>query len=101
MKPTSISAEALFEEHRAALHWEWVAGHAHPERRFDEAAVRDARSAADLRTAPQTCIGCHQQDDTHKGQFGAECGACHKTDAAAMAAKAPTKCKECHGGGDE
>jgi HPr kinase/phosphorylase len=48
MKPTSISAEALFEKHRAALHWEWVAGHAHPERRFDEAAVRDARSAADL-----------------------------------------------------
>jgi HPr kinase/phosphorylase len=48
MKPTSISAEALFEEHRTALHWAWVAGHAHPERRFDEAAVRDARSAADL-----------------------------------------------------
>jgi len=48
MKPTSISAEALFEEHRQALHWEWVAGHAHPERRFDEAAVREARSAADL-----------------------------------------------------
>ena len=48
MKPTSISAEALFEEHRAILRWEWVAGHAHPERRFDEAAVRDARSAADL-----------------------------------------------------
>src|SRR5688572_10585475 len=48
MKPTSISAEALFEEHRTALRWEWVAGHAHPERRFDDAAVRDARSAADL-----------------------------------------------------
>src|SRR5688500_10260836 len=48
MKPTSISAGALFEEHRAALHWEWVAGHAHPERRFDEAAVRNAQSAADL-----------------------------------------------------
>ncbi len=48
MKPTVISAEALFEEHRAALHWEWVAGHAHPERRFDEAAVRSAQSAADL-----------------------------------------------------
>ena len=31
------------------LHWEWVAGHAHPERRFDDAAaVRDAQSAADL-----------------------------------------------------
>jgi HPr kinase/phosphorylase len=48
MKPTSMSAEALFEQHREALHWEWVAGHAHPERRFDEAAVSSANSAADL-----------------------------------------------------
>jgi HPr kinase/phosphorylase len=48
VKPTVISAEALFEEHRQALHWEWIAGHAHPERRFDEAAIRDARSPADL-----------------------------------------------------
>ncbi|MBK6469506.1 MAG: HPr kinase/phosphorylase [Betaproteobacteria bacterium] len=48
MKPTSISAEALFEAHRAAMRWEWIAGHAHPERRFDDAAVLDARSAADL-----------------------------------------------------
>ena len=48
MKPTVISAEALFEEHREILHWEWIAGHAHPERRFDEAAVRNAQSAADL-----------------------------------------------------
>ncbi len=48
MKPTSISAEALFEAHRLALHWEWIAGHAHPERRFDDEAVRNAGSAADL-----------------------------------------------------
>ena len=48
MKPSFISAEALFEHHRAALRWEWIAGHAHPERRFDEAAVRNAQSAADL-----------------------------------------------------
>ena len=48
MKPTSISAEALFEAHREVLHWAWIAGHAHPERRFDDTAVRDARSAADL-----------------------------------------------------
>jgi len=48
MKPTVISAEALFEEFRTTLHWEWIAGHAHPERHFDEAAIRDARSAADL-----------------------------------------------------
>jgi HPr kinase/phosphorylase len=30
------------------MHWDWIAGHAHPERRFDENAVRDARSPADL-----------------------------------------------------
>ena len=48
MKPTSISAEALFEAQRETLRWAWIAGHAHPERHFDEAAVRDARSAADL-----------------------------------------------------
>ena len=38
MKPTGISAEALFEEFRPAMHWEWIAGHAHPERHFDETA---------------------------------------------------------------
>ena len=48
MKPSVISAEALFEDLRASLHWEWIAGHAHPERHFDEAAVREAQSAADL-----------------------------------------------------
>ncbi|MES2889264.1 MAG: HPr(Ser) kinase/phosphatase [Pseudomonadota bacterium] len=48
MKPSVISAEALFEAHRPSLHWEWIAGHAHPERRFDEGAVRSAQSAADL-----------------------------------------------------
>jgi len=48
VKATSISADRLFEEHREALRWEWIAGHAHPERRFDEAALRDAQSAADL-----------------------------------------------------
>jgi HPr kinase/phosphorylase len=48
MKPTTISAEALFEAHRLAMHWEWIAGHAHPERHFDDNAVRDARSPADL-----------------------------------------------------
>jgi HPr kinase/phosphorylase len=48
LKPSVISAEALFEDLRASLHWEWIAGHAHPERHFDEAAVREAQSAADL-----------------------------------------------------
>ena len=43
-----MSAEALFEAQRETLRWEWIAGHAHPERRFDEGAVREARAAADL-----------------------------------------------------
>jgi HPr kinase/phosphorylase len=48
VKPRLISAEALFDAQRDTLHWEWVAGHAHPERHFADAAVLDARSAADL-----------------------------------------------------
>jgi len=49
VKPTVISAEALFEEHRPALRWEWIAGHAHPERRFDEAAVREGVEGGEQR----------------------------------------------------
>ena len=48
MKPRLISAEALFDAQRETLHWEWLAGHSHPERHFADAAVLDARSAADL-----------------------------------------------------
>ncbi len=48
MKAALISAETLFENNRPSLHWEWVAGHASAERRFDEDAVKLAQSAADL-----------------------------------------------------
>lgn len=48
MRPTVVSAEVLFEEFRARLTWEWVAGLGASERRFDEVAVRAARSGADL-----------------------------------------------------
>lgn len=48
MKPTAVSADALFEDHRASLHWQWLAGHAAGERRFDDVAVREATSGADL-----------------------------------------------------
>ena len=48
MKPQVISAEALFEAQREVLRWQWVAGHGNPERRFADAAVREARSSADL-----------------------------------------------------
>ncbi len=48
MKPNVVSANVLFEEFRNTLKWEWVAGLGASERRFDEGAVRAARSGADL-----------------------------------------------------
>lgn len=48
MKPNVVSADVLFEEFRGTLKWEWVAGLGASERRFDEVAVRAARSGADL-----------------------------------------------------
>ena len=48
MKPTVVSADALFEDHRLSLKWQWIAGLGASERRFDEVAVRAARSGADL-----------------------------------------------------
>jgi HPr kinase/phosphorylase len=48
MKPTVVSADVLFEDHRDALKWQWVAGLGASERVFDEVAIREARSGADL-----------------------------------------------------
>ena len=48
MKPTVVSADVLFEDHRDSLKWQWVAGLGASERRFDEIAIRQARSGADL-----------------------------------------------------
>ena len=48
MKPTAVSADVLFEDHRGKLKWQWIAGLGASERRFDEVAVRAARSGADL-----------------------------------------------------
>jgi HPr kinase/phosphorylase len=48
VKHNVISADVLFEEFRAKLRWQWVAGLGASERRFDEVAVRAARSGADL-----------------------------------------------------
>jgi len=48
MKPAAISADVLFEDHRAKLRWQWVAGLEASERRFHDVAIREARSGADL-----------------------------------------------------
>ena len=48
MKPSVISADVLFEDHRESLRWQWVAGLGASERRFDDLAIRAAQSGADL-----------------------------------------------------
>jgi hypothetical protein len=59
-------------------------------------------------TAAKSCFECHgpeakdKQLDTYElihGKTG-KCINCHKTDAKAMEAKAPTACKGCHGGAE-
>ena len=59
-------------------------------------------------TPAKLCFDCHgpeakdKQVDTYEMIHGkdAMCLACHKTDAKAQAAKAPTSCKACHGGAE-
>jgi hypothetical protein len=59
-------------------------------------------------TPAKGCFDCHgteakdKQVDTYEMIHGkdAMCIACHKTDAKAQAAKAPTACKGCHGGAE-
>jgi len=48
MKPSVVTADVLFEDHRETLKWEWVAGQTALERRFADQAVCEARSGADL-----------------------------------------------------
>lgn len=40
----------------------------------------DARTLADLRSAPVDCVSCHAADDPHEGRFGTDCAACHTPD---------------------
>ncbi len=48
MKPTVVSAQVLFEDFSKKLRWQWLAGQDALERRFDEEAIQDAHSGADL-----------------------------------------------------
>ncbi len=48
MKAAVVSADAIFEEFRGSLRWEWLAGLGASERHFDEAVISRAQSAADL-----------------------------------------------------
>ena len=48
MKPSGISADVLFEDHRESLRWQWVAGLGASSAGLMTFAVRAARSGADL-----------------------------------------------------
>ncbi len=37
----------------------------------------NARTLDDLKATSATCVGCHRQDDPHKGVLGDDCAACH------------------------
>lgn len=57
---------------------------------------------------PTTCVGCHEADDTHRGEFGPDCASCHTTstwEGATFAhdvfpldhgARRPSSCETCH-----
>ncbi len=48
MKPMVISADAIFEDFRGSLRWEWLAGLGASERQFAPDVISRAQSAADL-----------------------------------------------------
>lgn len=66
---------------------------------------------ADLQAAlPQTCVGCHTQNDVHDGRLGEDCGSCHSqtgwvntgfdhlsaTGFALTGTHADAQCADCH-----
>lgn len=40
-------------------------------------ACADCHPKARYAGVPTTCVGCHRDDDKHKGQFGERCDSCH------------------------
>lgn len=72
----------------------------------------DARSAADLQSAPQDCYSCHRQDDVHNGENGTDCESCHnpsswedadfdhsRTNFPLRGGHAGLECEQCHTSG--
>ncbi len=41
----------------------------------------NAKTASDFKALAADCNSCHLKDDTHKGDFGPDCSACHKASA--------------------
>jgi hypothetical protein len=69
----------------------------------------NARIPAHFKIPDSTCLACHRKDDTHKGEFGTDCAACHtasgwklvtfdhaKTNFPLTGAHVKTTCAKCH-----
>jgi len=76
------------------------------------AACADCHPGGRYAETPSTCVGCHAGQDRHHGQFGTDCGACHRTtrwgdwtfdhDLSAFpltGAHRGASCQSCHSGG--
>ncbi|MBI5950799.1 MAG: hypothetical protein HY865_04020 [Chloroflexi bacterium] len=72
----------------------------------------NARTLADLQSAPQDCYSCHKQDDEHNGEFGRDCAGCHipnswegatfdhsRSKFPLTGAHAQVRCEDCHQNG--
>jgi Cytochrome c3 len=42
-----------------------------------EAACRSCHAGPRFVGLPTTCVGCHRQDDVHRGKLGPKCASCH------------------------
>jgi hypothetical protein len=75
-------------------------------------ACTQCHSDLNFKNTPTTCYACHAKNDTHKGQFGQDCGLCHTTSAwlpstfdhnkffPLTGAHAGLACTQCHLGGN-
>ena len=77
-----------------------------------QVACSACHAGGHYRGTPTSCVGCHQADDKHGGQYGTDCAACHRvtqwSDATfdhnrsrfpLTGAHRSTACSQCHGGG--
>jgi hypothetical protein len=66
----------------------------------------EVRALAAFESAPNECVGCHRQDDAHRGRYGADCSICHGTgewERPSLVHPFPfdhggrgTECRDCH-----
>lgn len=69
-----VDRYSAFDHSRASFELEG----AHATVRCGECHV--AATSEDFTQAPESCIGCHREDDAHAGGLGEDCAGCHSPD---------------------